>query len=50
MLATETSALATMQPTNASSMVDWTVSDRSYQGEPRFTHIKTIDKIDLLTE
>ena len=34
----------------ASSKVDWTVSDRSYPGEPRFTHIKTIVKIDLLTE
>src|SRR6516225_5498379 len=34
----------------ASSKVDWIVSDRSYPGEPRFTHIKTIVKIDLLTE
>ena len=34
----------------ASSKVDWTVSDRSYPGEPRFTHIKTILKVDLLTE
>jgi len=34
----------------ASSKVDWTVSDRSYPGEPRFTHIKTIVKVDLLTE
>jgi predicted transposase YbfD/YdcC len=34
----------------ASPKVDWTVSDRSYPGEPRFTHIKTIVKIDLLTE
>jgi hypothetical protein len=34
----------------ASSKVDWTVSDRNYPGEARFTHIKTIVKIDLLTE
>ena len=34
----------------ASSKVDWTVSDRSYPSEPRFTHMKTIVKIDLLTE
>jgi predicted transposase YbfD/YdcC len=34
----------------ASSKVGWTVSDRSYPGEPRFTHIETIVKIDLLTE
>jgi predicted transposase YbfD/YdcC len=34
----------------ASSKVDWSVSERSYPGEPRFTHIKTIVKIDLLTE
>ncbi|MBV9530042.1 MAG: hypothetical protein JO283_02940 [Bradyrhizobium sp.] len=34
----------------ASSKVDWIVSERSYPGEPRFTNIKTIVKIDLLTE
>jgi predicted transposase YbfD/YdcC len=34
----------------ASSKIDWIVSDRSYPGEPRFTHIKTIVKVDLLTE
>jgi predicted transposase YbfD/YdcC len=34
----------------ASSKIDWIVSDRRYPGEPRFTHIKTIVKIDLLTE
>jgi hypothetical protein len=26
--------------------VDWTVSDRSYPNGPRFTHIKTIVKVD----
>ena len=34
----------------ASSKIDWIVSDRSYPGEPRFSHIKTIVKVDLLTE
>jgi hypothetical protein len=34
----------------ASSTVDCTVSDRSYRVEPRFTHIKTMVKIDLLTQ
>jgi hypothetical protein len=34
----------------ASSKVDWTVSDRSYPGEPRFTHIKTPPQGRLLTE
>jgi len=34
----------------ASSKVDWIVSDRSYPGEPRFTTIKTILKVDLRTE
>jgi predicted transposase YbfD/YdcC len=34
----------------ASSKIDWIVSDRSYPGDPRFTHIKTIVKVDLLTE
>ena len=34
----------------ASSNVDWIVSARSYPGEPRFTTIKTVVKIDLRTE
>jgi predicted transposase YbfD/YdcC len=34
----------------ALSKVDWIVSDRSYPGEPRFTTIKTILKVDLRTE
>ena len=34
----------------ASSKTDWIASDRSYPGEPRFTRIKTIVKVDLLTE
>jgi predicted transposase YbfD/YdcC len=34
----------------ASSKVDWIVSNRSYPGEPRFTNIKTIVKVDSRTE
>jgi predicted transposase YbfD/YdcC len=30
----------------ASSKVDWIVSERSYPGEPRFTTIKTVVKVD----
>jgi predicted transposase YbfD/YdcC len=34
----------------ASSKVDWIVSERNYPGEPRFSDIKTIVKVDLRTE
>ena len=34
----------------ASSNVDWIVSNKSYPGEPRFTNIKTLVKVDSRTE
>jgi predicted transposase YbfD/YdcC len=34
----------------ASRKVDWIVSERSYPGEPRFSNIKTIIKVDSRTE
>ena len=34
----------------ASQAVDWIVSERSYPGQPRFTNIKTIVKVDTRTE
>jgi predicted transposase YbfD/YdcC len=34
----------------ASKAVDWIVSDRSYPGQPRFTNIKMIVKVDSRTE
>lgn len=34
----------------ASQVVDWIASDRSYPGQPRFTTIKTIIKVDSQTE
>lgn len=34
----------------ASKVVDWIASDRSYPGQPRFTTIKTIVKVDARTE
>jgi predicted transposase YbfD/YdcC len=34
----------------ASAHVDWIASERSYPGEPRFTHIKTILKVEDRTE
>jgi predicted transposase YbfD/YdcC len=34
----------------ASKVVDWIVSERSYPGQPRFTTIKTIVKVDTRTE
>jgi predicted transposase YbfD/YdcC len=34
----------------ASKAVDWIVSERSYPGQPRFTTIKTIIKVDTRTE
>src|SRR5580693_3458339 len=34
----------------ASKAVDWIVSERSYPGQPRFTTIKTIVKLDKRTE
>jgi len=34
----------------ASGVVDWIVSARSYPGQPRFTTIKTIIKVDTRTE
>ena len=34
----------------ASKAVDWIVSERSYPGQPRFTNIKTIVKVDTRTE
>jgi predicted transposase YbfD/YdcC len=34
----------------ASQVVDWIVSARSYPGQPRFTTIKTIIKVDTRTE
>jgi len=34
----------------ASKAVDWIVSERSYPGQPRFTTIKTIVKVDTRTE
>ena len=34
----------------ASKAVDWIVSERSYPGQPRFTTIKTIVKVDSRTE
>jgi predicted transposase YbfD/YdcC len=34
----------------ASQTVDWVVSERSYPGQPRFTSIKTIVKVDARTE
>lgn len=34
----------------ASKKVDWIVSERSYPGQPRFSNIKTIVKVDSRTE
>jgi predicted transposase YbfD/YdcC len=34
----------------AADEVDWIASDRSYPGEPRFTNIKTVVKVDSRTE
>jgi predicted transposase YbfD/YdcC len=34
----------------ASKSVDWIVSERSYPGQPRFSNIKTIVKLDTRTE
>lgn len=34
----------------ASGVVDWIASDRSYPGQPRFTHIKTIMRVVNRTE
>jgi predicted transposase YbfD/YdcC len=34
----------------ASNAIDWIVSERSYPGQPRFTTIKTIVKVDTRTE
>jgi predicted transposase YbfD/YdcC len=34
----------------ASKVTDWIVSERSYPGQPRFTTIKTIVKVDTRTE
>ena len=34
----------------ASSKVDWIMSERSYPGQPRFTNIKTIVKVDARAE
>ncbi|MGH7185451.1 MAG: ISAs1 family transposase, partial [Pseudomonadota bacterium] len=34
----------------ASEKVDWIVSERSYPGQPRFSNIKTIVKVDSQTE
>jgi predicted transposase YbfD/YdcC len=34
----------------ASKAVDWIVSERSYPGQPRFTTMKTIVKVDTRTE
>ena len=34
----------------ASKSVDWIMSERSYPGQPRFTNIKTIVKVDTQTE
>ena len=34
----------------ASAVVDWIVSARSYPGQPRFTTVKTIVKVDTRTE
>ena len=34
----------------ASKIVDWIASERSYPGQPRFTTIKTIIKVDTRTE
>jgi predicted transposase YbfD/YdcC len=34
----------------ASKSVDWITSERSYPGQPRFTNIKTIIKVDTRTE
>jgi hypothetical protein len=34
----------------ASDEVDWIASDRKYPGEPRFTNIKTVVKVDSRTE
>jgi predicted transposase YbfD/YdcC len=34
----------------ASKIVDWIVSERSYPGQPRFTAIKTVVKVDTRTE
>src|SRR6202790_2363043 len=34
----------------ASKAVDWIVSERSYPGQPRFTNIETIVKVDSRTE
>jgi predicted transposase YbfD/YdcC len=34
----------------ASSKVDWIMSERSYPGQPRFSNIKTIVKVDSRTE
>jgi predicted transposase YbfD/YdcC len=36
--------------TYTASKVDWIVSERSYPGQPRFTTIKTIVKVDTRTE
>ena len=35
---------------SASNNVDWITSERSYPGQPRFTSIKTIVKVDTRTE
>jgi predicted transposase YbfD/YdcC len=34
----------------ASKIVDWIVSERSYPGQPRFTAIKTVVRVDTRTE
>ena len=34
----------------ASNVVDWIVSERSYPGQPRFTTVKTLVKVDTRTE
>ena len=34
----------------ASNVVDWIVSERSYPGQPRFTNVATIVKVDTRTE
>jgi predicted transposase YbfD/YdcC len=39
-----------MRTYTASSEVDWIVSERSYPGEPRFTNIKTLVKVNSRTE
>jgi len=39
-----------MRTYTASKTVDWILSERSYPGQPRFTTIKTIVKVDTRTE